>query len=37
MVVSIHAPLRGATGYVEIILDNGGGFNPRAPAGRDQL
>ena len=35
--VSIHAPLRGATAYPSLCARPWRGFNPRAPAGRDHL
>jgi len=34
-IVSIHAPLRGATGDGSLFLFCSASFNPRAPAGRD--
>ena len=35
-VVSIHAPARGATSYLQYRFVNPLGFNPRARAGRDK-
>ncbi len=36
LLVSIHAPVRGATAHQRLRGTNGPGFNPRARAGRDE-